>query len=69
MVHPYLRRRSGLEPVTYPDPSVERALGKTLGIPIFQEQVLRLAMTAAGFTAGEAEQKRSPKNPSDQSDR
>jgi error-prone DNA polymerase len=58
MVHPYLRRRSGLEPVTYPDPSVERALGKTLGIPIFQEQVLRLAMTAAGFSAGEAEQLR-----------
>jgi error-prone DNA polymerase len=58
MVHPYLRRRSGLEPVTYPDPVIEEVLGKTLGIPIFQEQVLRLAMTAAGFSAGEAEQLR-----------
>ena len=58
LVHPYLRRRSGLEPVTYPDPVIEQVLGKTLGVPIFQEQVLRLAMTAAGFTAGEAEQLR-----------
>jgi error-prone DNA polymerase len=58
LVHPYLRRRTGEEPVSYPDPVVEQVLGKTLGVPIFQEQVLRLAMTAAGFTAGEAEQLR-----------
>jgi error-prone DNA polymerase len=58
MVHPYLRRRNGLEPVTYHDATIERVLGKTLGIPIFQEQVLRLAMTAAGFSAGEADQLR-----------
>jgi len=58
MVHPYLRRRNGEEPVTYHDATIERVLGKTLGIPIFQEQVLRLAMTAAGFSAGEADQLR-----------
>jgi error-prone DNA polymerase len=58
MVHPYLRRRNGEEPVTYYDETIERVLGKTLGIPIFQEQVLRLAMTAAGFSAGEADQLR-----------
>jgi error-prone DNA polymerase len=58
MVHPYLRRRSGLEPVTYPSPAVEEVLKKTLGVPLFQEQVMRLAMVAAGFTAGEADQLR-----------
>jgi error-prone DNA polymerase len=58
MVHPYLRRRSGQEPVSYPDPIIEQILGKTFGVPIFQEQVLRLAMAAAGFSAGEAEQLR-----------
>jgi error-prone DNA polymerase len=58
MVHPYLRRRSGEEPVTYPNPVVEEVLAKTLGVPLFQEQVMRLAMVAAGFTPGEADQLR-----------
>jgi error-prone DNA polymerase len=58
MVHPYLRRRSGQEPVTYPSPAVEQVLEKTLGVPLFQEQVMRLAMVAAGFSAGEADQLR-----------
>src|SRR5207244_2038359 len=58
MVHPYLRRRSGAEPVTYPHPLVEQVLAKTLGVPLFQEQVMRLAMVAAGFTPGEADQLR-----------
>src|SRR5262249_49730283 len=58
MVHPYLRRRSGQEPVTYPSPLVEEVLNKTVGVPLFQEQVMRLAMVAAGFTAGEADQLR-----------
>jgi error-prone DNA polymerase len=58
MVHPYLRRRSGEEPVTYPDPAIEEVLHKTLGVPLFQEQVMRLAMVAAGFTPGEADQLR-----------
>ncbi|MBY0522179.1 MAG: error-prone DNA polymerase [Gemmataceae bacterium] len=58
MVHPYLRRRNGEEPVTYPAPSVEQVLGKTLGVPLFQEQVMRLAMVAGGFSAGEADQLR-----------
>ncbi|WKB55828.1 error-prone DNA polymerase [Eleftheria terrae] len=57
MVHPYLRRRQGLEPVTYP-PGLERALGRTLGVPIFQEQVMQVAQDAAGFTPGEADQLR-----------
>ncbi len=55
MVHPYLRRRRGEEPVTYPSPEVERVLAKTLGVPLFQEQVMRLAVVAAGFTPGEAD--------------
>lgn len=55
MVHPYLRRRQGLEPVDYPSPAVERVLGRTLGVPIFQEQVIRVAMVAAGFSPGEAD--------------
>ena len=58
MVHPYLRRRSGQEPVTYPSPEIEGVLAKTLGVPLFQEQVMRLAMVAAGFTAGEADRLR-----------
>jgi error-prone DNA polymerase len=58
MVHPYLRRRQGLEPVTYPSPAVESVLGRTLGVPIFQEQVIQVAMVAAGFDAGEADQVR-----------
>lgn len=55
MVHPYLRRRQGREPVTYPGPEVRRVLKRTLGVPIFQEQVIELAMVAAGFSAGEAD--------------
>jgi error-prone DNA polymerase len=55
MVHPYLRRRSGEEAVDYPRPEVERALGRTLGVPIFQEQVMQLAILAADFTPGEAD--------------
>ncbi|MFZ6861021.1 error-prone DNA polymerase [Undibacterium sp. Ji67W] len=56
MVHPYLRRRQGLEVVeTYQNPAMQRALGRTLGIPIFQEQVMQIAMLAADFTAGEAD--------------
>ena len=58
MVHPYLRRRQGLEDVTYPDDAVKDVLERTLGVPIFQEQVIRLAMVAAGFTGGEADQLR-----------
>ncbi len=55
MVHPYLRRRQGLEPVEYPGAGLREALGRTLGVPIFQEQVMQIAMLAAGFTAGEAD--------------
>ena len=58
MVHPYLKRRAGLELVTYPHPSLEPILKRTLGIPIFQEQLLRIAMVAAGFSGGEAEELR-----------
>jgi error-prone DNA polymerase len=58
MVHPYLRRRRGEEPVTYPSAAVEQVLGRTLGVPIFQEQVMQLAMVAAGFTPGEADRLR-----------
>ena len=58
MVHPYLRRRSGKEVVSYPHPVVEEVLAKTLGVPLFQEQVMRLAIVAAGFTPGEADQLR-----------
>jgi error-prone DNA polymerase len=57
-VHPYLRRRQGLEPVTYPSETLEVALGRTLGVPIFQEQVMQVAILAAGFTPGEADQLR-----------
>ena len=58
MVHPYLRRRQGLEPVTYPSPELEQVLGRTLGVPLFQEQVMGIAMVAAGFSPGEADQVR-----------
>ena len=58
MVHPYLRRRQGIEPVSYPSPQMEQALSRTLGVPIFQEQVMQVAMLAAGFSAGEADQLR-----------
>ena len=58
MVHPYLRRRSGEEPTVYPHPSLEPVLGKTLGIPIFQEQVIKLAMVVADYQPGEADQLR-----------
>ena len=58
MVHPYLRRRAGREPVTYPHPLLEPILRRTLGVPLFQEQLLRIAMTVAGFSGGEAEELR-----------
>jgi len=55
MVHPYLRRKAGLESISYPNKEIESVLSRTLGVPIFQEQVIRLAMVAAGFTGGEAD--------------
>ncbi len=55
MVHPYLRRRQGLEPVEYPRDEIRPALERTLGVPIFQEQVMQIAILAAGFTPGEAD--------------
>jgi len=58
MVHPYLRRRSGEEPVAYPNDAIRDVLEKTLGVPLFQEQAMRLAVVAAGFTPGEADQLR-----------
>ena len=58
MVHPYLKRRQGAEPVTYPHPSLQPILQRTLGVPLFQEQLLRMAMVAAGFSGGEAEELR-----------
>jgi error-prone DNA polymerase len=58
MVHPYLRRRNKEEPVSYPSPAVEQVLARTLGVSIFQEQVMQLAVVAAGFTPGEADQLR-----------
>ena len=58
MVHPYLKRRQGVEPVTYPHPSLQPILERTLGVPLFQEQLLRMAMVAAGFSGGEAEELR-----------
>ncbi|HET9576462.1 MAG TPA: error-prone DNA polymerase [Usitatibacter sp.] len=58
MVHPYLRRREGKEPVTYASPEVKKVLERTLGVSIFQEQVMQLAVVAAGFTPGEADQLR-----------
>jgi len=58
MVHPYLRRRSGEEPIVYPSKELEPVLERTNGVPLFQEQVMKLAMVAAGYTAGEADQLR-----------
>ena len=58
MVHPYLRRRAGTEPVTYPHPALEPILRRTLGVPLFQEQGMQVAIAAAGFTPGEADQLR-----------
>jgi error-prone DNA polymerase len=58
MVHPYLNRRAGREPVVYPHPSLEPILARTLGVPLFQEQLLRIAMVAAGFSGGQAEELR-----------
>jgi error-prone DNA polymerase len=58
MVHPYLRRREGLEAIDYPSEAVKEVLSRTLGVPIFQEQVIKLAMVAAGFSGGEADQLR-----------
>jgi error-prone DNA polymerase len=58
MVHPYLRRRQGLEPVEYPSKELEAVLGKTLGVPLFQEQAMRIAIVAAGFTPSEADRLR-----------
>ncbi|MFB9216857.1 error-prone DNA polymerase [Vibrio sinaloensis] len=55
MVHPFLKRRDGIEPVTYPSKEVEEVLSRTMGVPIFQEQVIKLAMVAAGFSGGEAD--------------
>jgi len=58
MVHPYLRRRAGEEPVTYPHPKLEPVLARTLGVPLFQEQSMQVAMIAGGFTGGEADELR-----------
>lgn len=58
MVHPYLRRRDGLEPVEYPSKEVEDVLSRTLGVPLFQEQAMEIAIVAAGFTPAEADQVR-----------
>lgn len=58
MVHPYLRRRDGKEKVDYPTPQLEKVLGKTLGVPLFQEQAMRVAIECGGFTPGEADQLR-----------
>ncbi|MGH7042557.1 MAG: error-prone DNA polymerase, partial [Acetobacteraceae bacterium] len=55
MVHPYLRRREGKDPVEYPTPELKRVLGKTLGVPLFQEQAMQVAIVCAGFTATEAD--------------
>jgi error-prone DNA polymerase len=58
MIHPFLRRRTGLEPVTYPHPKLKPVLERTMGVPLFQEQGMRMAIEAAGFTPGEADQLR-----------
>jgi error-prone DNA polymerase len=55
MVHPYLRRRNGEEPVSYPSPQLEEVFKRTLGVPLFQEQVMQVAIVAAGYSAGEAD--------------
>jgi error-prone DNA polymerase len=58
MVHPYLRRRQGIEPIAYPSQELEAVLGKTLGVPLFQEQAMKIAIVAGGFTPGEADKLR-----------
>jgi error-prone DNA polymerase len=58
MVHPYLRRRQGMEPVTFPSKELESVLGKTLGVPLFQEQAMKIAIVAGGFTPSEADRLR-----------
>jgi len=58
MVNPYLKRRQGIEPVTYPNKDLENVLKRTLGVPVFQEQVMEIAMVAAGFSAGQADELR-----------
>jgi error-prone DNA polymerase len=58
MVHPFIKRRSGLEPIRFASPEIEKVLGRTLGVPLFQEQAMALAVVAAGFTPGEADQLR-----------
>ncbi|MET3901136.1 error-prone DNA polymerase [Devosia sp. UYZn731] len=58
MVHPYLKRRQGLEPTTYPSPELEQVLKKTYGVPLFQEQAMKIAIVAGGFTPGEADKLR-----------
>jgi len=58
MVHPYLKRRQGREPIVYPHPALEPTLKRTLGVPLFQEQLLKIAMTCANFSGGEAEELR-----------
>ena len=58
MVHPYLRRRNGEEPVVYPSKELEEILGRTLGVPLFQEQAMKIAIVAAGFTPAEADELR-----------
>jgi error-prone DNA polymerase len=58
MVHPYLRRRNGEEPIEYPSKELEEILGRTLGVPLFQEQAMEIAIVAAGFTPAEADQLR-----------
>jgi error-prone DNA polymerase len=58
MVHPYLRRRQGIEPVSYPSEELKAVLGKTLGVPLFQEQAMKIAIVAGGFTPGEADKLR-----------
>ena len=57
-VHPYIRRRNGQEPITYLHPLLEKSLGKTLGVPLFQEQLMQMAIDVAGFTPSEADQLR-----------
>ncbi len=58
MIHPYLRRRDGLEPIVYPHPALEEILGRTYGVPLFQEQVMKMAIRVAGFSGGEADELR-----------
>ena len=58
MVHPYLRRRNGEEPVEYPSKELEEILGRTLGVPLFQEQAMKIAIVAASFSPAEADELR-----------